>query len=69
MQVKSMVTAFRRMQDDLESEKRWMQRSWKSREKQLETVLGGVVNIWGAIEGYAGQKDLPKIDPLMLEDS
>jgi len=41
----------------------------ESREKQLETVLGGVVNIWGAIEGYAGQKELPGINPLMLEDS
>ena len=26
-----------------------------------------VSNIYGAIEGYVGQKQLPQIDPLMLE--
>ena len=55
------------MRDDLESEKRAMQKYWKSREKQIETVLGSVSNIYGAIEGYVGQKQLPQIDPLMLE--
>jgi len=55
------------MRDDLESEKRAMQKYWKSRGKQIETVLGSVSNIYGAIEGYVGQKQLPQIDPLMLE--
>ena len=67
LQVKSIVGAFGRMKDDLESEKRAMQKYWKSREKQIETVLGGVSNIYGAIEGYVGQKQLPQIDPLLLD--
>ena len=67
LQIKSVVAAFERMRDDLESEKRAMQKYWKSREKQIETVLGSVSNIYGAIEGYVGQKQLPQIDPLMLE--
>jgi hypothetical protein len=67
LQVKSIVAAFGRMKDDLESEKRAMQKYWKSREKQIETVLGGVSNIYGAIEGYVGQKQLPQIDPLLLD--
>lgn len=67
LQIKSVVTAFGRMRDDLESEKRAMQKYWKSREKQIETVLGSVSNIYGAIEGYVGQKHLPQTDPLMLE--
>jgi hypothetical protein len=68
MQVRSMVGAFRRMQEDLEKEKRWMQQSWKSREKQIETVVLGVSGIHGAIEGYVGHKALPEMDPLMLEN-
>jgi hypothetical protein len=55
------------MKDDLEGEKRAMQKYWKSREKQIEMVLGSVSNIYGAIEGYVGQKQLPQIDPLILE--
>ena len=69
LQVKSIVAAFERMKDDLEGEKRAMQKYWKSREKQIETVLGGVSNIYGAIEGYVGQKQLPQIDPLLLDTS
>lgn len=66
LQIKSMVAAFSRMQADLESEKRLMQKHWKSREKQIETVLGGVSGIYGAIEEYVGQNQLPQVDPLML---
>jgi hypothetical protein len=67
LQVKSIVAAFGRMKDDLEGEKRAMLKYWKSREKQIETVLGGVSSIYGAIEGYVGQKQLPQIDPLLLD--
>ncbi|MDD5135057.1 MAG: DUF2130 domain-containing protein [Phycisphaerae bacterium] len=67
LQIKSIVTAFGRMKDDLESERRAMQKYWKSREKQIETVLDGMSNIYGAIEGYVGQKQLPQIDPLLLD--
>jgi hypothetical protein len=33
LQIKAVVAAFERMRDDLESEKRAMQKYWKSREK------------------------------------
>ncbi|OHB54259.1 MAG: hypothetical protein A2Y12_18495 [Planctomycetes bacterium GWF2_42_9] len=67
LQVKSIVAAFGKMKDDLETEKRFALKNWKSREKQIETVLGSVSNIYGAVEGFVGQKALPQIDPLMLE--
>lgn len=67
LHVKSVVAAFGKMKDDLETEKRFAMKNWKSREKQIETVLGSVSNIYGAIEGFVGQKALPQIDPLMLE--
>lgn len=67
MQVKGIVTAFARMKNDLDSEKRAIQRMWKIREKQIETVLGNVTGIYSAIEGYVGDKTLPKIEPLMLD--
>ena len=55
------------MKDELETEKRFALKNWKSREKQMETVLGSVSNIYGAIEGYVGQKQLPQIDPLLID--
>jgi len=42
-------------------------RIWKIREKQIETVLGNVTGIYSSIEGYVGDKQLPKIEPLMLD--
>jgi hypothetical protein len=66
-EVKSIVTAFSKMKDDLETEKRFAMKNWKSRETQMTMVIGSVSNIYGAIEGYVGQKQLPQIDPLLLE--
>lgn len=40
---------------------------WKSREKQLETVLANVAGIRGSLEGYAG-KTLPGMETMRLED-
>ena len=42
------------MQADLESEKRSMQRIWKSREKQIERVINNTVDMYGSIKGIAG---------------
>ncbi|RPJ75490.1 MAG: DUF2130 domain-containing protein [Alphaproteobacteria bacterium] len=67
LQVKSIVDAFKRMQEDLDSEKRSHLKNWKSREIQISNVLGGISNICGAIEGHVGQKQLPQIDPLLLD--
>jgi hypothetical protein len=66
MQVRSIVEAFGRMKEELDAERRAMERIWKGREKQIETVLSNVAGIWGSLEGYAG-KALPPMDAMRLE--
>jgi hypothetical protein len=48
MQVRAIADAFARMEADLDSEKRAMEKIWKSREKQIEMVLSNVAGIRGA---------------------
>lgn len=69
MHIKAIVSAFSIMKADLEKEKNAMQRIWKSREKQIETVIENVVGIRGSIEGYVGGKNLPPVEPLMLDSA
>jgi hypothetical protein len=42
------------MKEDLESEKRSMQRIWKQREKQIEKVITNTIDMYGSIKGIAG---------------
>jgi len=42
------------MKNDLESEKRSMQRIWKQREKQIEKVMTNTIDMYGSIKGIAG---------------
>lgn len=68
MHIKSVVSAYKQMQEDLGSEKRSMQRIWKKRETQINKVMGNVTDIYATIEGLVGsQKVLPDIEPLSLE--
>ena len=67
MQIRAIAEAFGRMKDDLNREKTAMEKIWKSREKQIETVLSNVVGIRGSLEGYLGPKALPSINILSLE--
>ena len=55
LQIEAIVEGFTQMKDDLESEKRAMQRIWKSREKQIEKVVTNTVNMYGSIKGIAGK--------------
>lgn len=54
MQIEAIVEGFTQMQIDLDSEKRAMQKIWKSREKQIEKVLENSVNMYSSVRGIAG---------------
>ena len=54
LQIEGIVDGFTTMQSDLDSEKRSMQRIWKSREKQIERVINNTVAMYGSIKGIAG---------------
>lgn len=67
MQVRAIAEAFARLKSDLDKERQAMERIWKSREKQLEVVLGNIAGIRGALEGYSG-KALPGAETSGLDD-
>lgn len=54
MQMETIVETFTQMQNELESEKRAMQRIWKEREKQIERVINSTVAMYSSIRGIAG---------------
>ncbi len=54
MQIEAIVEGFSQMKEDLESEKRSIQRIWKTREKQIEKVITNTIDMYGSIKGIAG---------------
>ncbi len=67
MQIEAIVEGFTQMKEDLESEKRAMQRIWKTREKQIEKVVTNTVNMYASIKGIAG-KAIGTVQALELPD-
>jgi hypothetical protein len=65
LQIEGIVDGFTTMQTDLDSERRSMQRIWKSREKQIERVINNTVAMYGSIKGIAGNA-IGNIDALEL---
>ncbi|GAA6795078.1 DUF2130 domain-containing protein [Helicobacter pylori] len=54
MQVNAIIEGFEQLKADLEKEKNAMARIWKSREKQIEKVFEGTINMYGSIKGIMG---------------
>ncbi|MFA5069265.1 MAG: DUF2130 domain-containing protein [Candidatus Omnitrophota bacterium] len=63
--VSAIIEAFRAMHEDLESEKRAMQRIWERRTKQIEKVISNTSGMYGDLEGLSGDA-LPSIKILEL---
>ncbi len=59
MQIEAIVEGFSTMKNDLEGEKRSMQRIWKQREKQIEKVVTNTIDMYGSIKGVAGNAVQP----------
>ena len=68
MQVEAIVEGFSTMKNDLESEKRSMQRIWKQREKQIEKVVTNTIDMYASIKGIAGSA-IQSVKALELTDS
>ncbi len=67
MTIKVVASAFIKMQEELEAERRAITRIWKKREKQLVTVVENLSGMRGSIEGIS-QKALPDVDVMSLEE-
>lgn len=59
MQVEAIVEGFSSMKNELEKEKRAMQRIWKEREKQIDKVVANTIDMYGSIRGIAGNAIQP----------
>ncbi len=59
MQVEAIVEGFSSMRNELEREKRAMQRIWKEREKQIDKVVANTIDMYGSIRGIAGSAIQP----------
>jgi len=66
--VTAIVEGFRAMKEDLESEKRALQKIWASREKQIERIISNTAGMYGDLEGLAGTA-LPQIKILELPNN
>ena len=64
--VQGIVEAFTEMQDQVNRERRAMERLWKEREKQIERVITNTVGMYGEMRGIVGAT-MPEIPALALE--
>ena len=60
-QVEGIVDAFTGMREDLDREKRAMEKIWAKREKQIERAVKNMGRMYGSMEGIIGQS-MPGID-------
>lgn len=66
--VTAIIEGFRSMKDELDAEKRAVQRIWEKREKQIERIISNTAGMYGDLEGLAGNS-LPTIKILELPSS
>jgi len=65
MQLRSIVEGFIKMREELEKEKRSMMASWKRREKLIDNVLENTTDMYGSLQGIAGNA-IAHIEQLQL---
>lgn len=66
-QVEAIVEAFITMKQDLEAEKRAIEKLWAKREKQLEKVIHSTGSMYGSLQGIVG-RSLPEIKLLEFKE-
>jgi hypothetical protein len=65
--IEGIVEAFTSMQDQLNKERRVMERHWKQREKEIERVVKNTVGLYGDMQGIIGGQ-IPAIPALEFEE-
>jgi hypothetical protein len=65
--VGAVVETFITMQEDLQRERRAMEKAWSAREKQIARATQHTAQFYGSIQGIAGHSALPEIKTLSLE--
>ncbi len=65
--IEGIVEAFTMMQNQLNQERRAMEKYWKQREKQIERVVKNTVGLYGDMQGIIGGQ-IPVIPALELDE-
>lgn len=65
-QVEGVLEAFVEMKNDLDAERRAMERLWKKREAQIARIMNGTSGQYGSLQGIVGSTALPEIKTLEL---
>lgn len=65
-QIEGIVEAFVSMKNDLDAEKRAMEKIWAKREKQIEKVVKNTGRMYGSLQGIVGST-LPELKALELK--
>ena len=65
--VEGIAEAFMTMRNDLEAEKRALQKHWAKREKQLDRAMTSASGLYGDLSGIVGAS-LPEVDAFALPD-
>ncbi len=65
--IEAIVESFIQMQEDLDSEKRAMQKIWSQREKQIHKMVTNTAGMYGDLQGIIG-RSLPPIKQLELPE-
>ncbi len=63
--VEAIVEAFNSMQEDLDKERKAIQKQWAKREQQLERVITATAGMYGDLQGIAG-KSIQQVEGLEL---
>lgn len=64
--IEAIVEAFIAIKEDLDREKRAIQKNWATREVQISKIIEGTAGMYGDLQGIIGAT-LPRIDSLELE--
>ena len=63
--VEAIVEAFSSMQDDLDKERKAIQKQWAKRDQQIERVMAATAGMYGDLQGIAG-KSIQQVEGLEL---
>ncbi len=61
--LEGIIEKFDELRDDLDKERKFMNRVWAKREGQIQGVIDSMTGMWGDLQGIAG-KALPEISSL-----
>lgn len=64
--VSAIREAFDAMQDDLDRERKVIQKQWAKRQAQIDRMVAGMTGMYGDLQGIAGAQ-LPEIEGMGFE--